>query len=590
MSEIRIPNAETKQYARADRGEVFGSLWETKSVDLTTNPGHITNSPLAQVAFSDDDDADFELPVKFIRSDADATDRLWALTQANGSAVNDGLMFKANSTSVNGTWAQDAIANTPTDAVDDMEIFGQASSRDRLVVSRATNLTLMNNGTWTASWWQGTLAQAALTSGVPHMLHTFLNFLSVTDGNKLHTIDDSLVVKNTRITLPTEYRIRWTADDGIFMYMGTENLRTREAYVFPWDGVSPTYDEPIVIGDYRSFCGKSDNNGIMHIVNGLGQLMRFNGKAFDVVAELPCANSYYRLASNAIHANGIDIVGGNLHFLLNAGLNGVADTNLLDNMRSGIWEYTPKTGLNHKYSPRRMTTTDQPSAFAYGGALINLGTDDGKYAAGYVIYTDNASTTKKTLQFSTEKSTDGPIYGHFITPYLEASKASAFWRRLKMACKDFEDSTNAIVVKYRVSRKKAFEDSLVNRRVGVTWTSTTTFTTTDADIANLTTGDEVEVFLGVGAGRTFHVVSVSDPSGGTYTVTIDEVNTGATSTGQIFMENWTKAGTMSGLAAKKKDFRVAKYNKWVQFKVEVRGSETSPEIYEMLAEFENKTK
>ncbi len=162
--QIAIPNQENKQWTKSSRGELFGSLWATKNIDLEVNRGKIRLSERIYRLFDSGDDADFEVPVKFIRTDADKTDRWWVLAQASAIGTTDGLMFKTTGTNPLTGWTQDAIADTPgvtTAGMTGMEIFGQANSYDRLVVARNTDLSRHNNGVWTASWWQTTFGGTA---------------------------------------------------------------------------------------------------------------------------------------------------------------------------------------------------------------------------------------------------------------------------------------------------------------------------------------------------------------------------------------------------------------------------------------------
>ena len=141
--QISIPPQDTKQFTKPSRGEVYGNLWATKNIDLFSNRGKARLSERMYRVFDDGDDADLEVAVKFLRSNAGGTDRWWALTQGGASATNDGLLFKTTATDPLVGWAQDASTATPTDCVDDMEIFGQQDNTDRLIVARSTDLGLL---------------------------------------------------------------------------------------------------------------------------------------------------------------------------------------------------------------------------------------------------------------------------------------------------------------------------------------------------------------------------------------------------------------------------------------------------------------
>jgi hypothetical protein len=106
-----------------------------------------------------------------------------------------------------------------------------------------------------------------------------------------------------------------------------------------------------------------------------------------------------------------------------------------------------------------------------------------------------------------------------------------------------------------------------------TWTSTTTFTTTQADMASAVVGDEIEILRGAAGGLLAHITEIVNNSG-TYTVTIDETFdqyiTGDVST--FVFRNWTKFAVIDptntlGYLNEKLDAK----GKFIQFKVELRG-------------------
>ena len=590
--QITIPSQDTKQFTKPSKGELFGNLWATKNIDLEANKGKIRLSGRTYRVFDSGDDVDFEIPVKFIRSDADKTERWWTLTQSGKSSVSDGLLFKATDTDPLTGWAQDAIANTPTDCVDDMEIFGQANNYDRLVVSRDTDLAMLNNGAWTASWWQGTLSQAALTATNPHPLEQFINLLLVIDGNVVHTIDDSLVVVANRITLPKEYQIIWTANDGSRVYFGTRHLRGGESLVFPWNGTDKTYDSPIPVDSFISLAGVVPKDGVLHIINGKGQLMRFNGQAFDVIASLPIVEKKLKWSNNIkriemVHPNGMAMIGNEICVLLAASTD--EDTTgsfFFEEFRAGIWAFNKEIGLYNKYSLGQYDGTTNndwgSSIIRYAGALLETDLKKGRFLAGCGVYSDNALTLIQSIIASkVDETTDNK--GYFITPQIQASSVRAFWKRLNLAFKKLENSTDRIIVKYRTEIGLARGSDGRMTSFALTWVDTDTFTSA-SNLSNILAGDEVEIIVGKGAGALAHVssISYSDP---TYTVNLDEAIPNVSGDAYMVFNRWTKLGTISSQTIAKQLYKIAKRSKWVQFKVEMRGTETSPEVEELLLEF-----
>lgn len=81
MPIIEIPSQETKKFIRPSRGEVFGNLFATRNINLISNKGKIRLSERLYRVFDEGDDADFEVPVKFLRVKTYDGDEWWALCQ-----------------------------------------------------------------------------------------------------------------------------------------------------------------------------------------------------------------------------------------------------------------------------------------------------------------------------------------------------------------------------------------------------------------------------------------------------------------------------------------------------------------------------
>lgn len=586
--QIAIPPQDTKQFIKPSSGEIFGNLWATKNIDLEANRGKIRLSERLYRVFDLADDSDFEIPVKFIRSNADQTERWWALTQKDKSSVSDGLLFKATATDPLTGWAQDAIADSPTDCVDDMEIFGQANSYDRLVVARDTDLAMLNNGAWTASWWDTTLVQDALTATNPHPLEQFMNLLLVVDGNLVHTIDDSLVVVASRIVLPKEYQIIWTANDGLRVYFGTRHLRGGEALVFPWNGTSKTYDPPIPVDSFISLAGVVPKNGVLHIINGKGQLMKYNGQAFDVIASLPVAEKKLQWSNGTkrkemVHPNGLAVIGNEICVLLEASTDEESPSAYyFEEFRAGIWAFNEDIGFYNKYSIGQYDGTTNndwgSSQMRYAGALIETDLKYGRFLAGCPIYLTPGSSYTAIVASQVDTTADNR--GYFITPQIQTSSVRAFWKRINLIFKKLENSTDRIIVKYRTSIYPARESDGRMKAYGITWTDTDTFTVSDADFANFAAGDEVEITVGKGAGALAHILSITGTSPN-YTVNLDEEIPNVSGSSEVVVNRWTKLGTISSQTITEKLYSIAKRNSWIQFKIELRGTESSPELEQL---------
>lgn len=593
MPAIILPTTDTKKLIKPDRGDIFGNLWATKNIDLDRNPGKIRLADRCKTSYSNNNDADFSLPFAFARTNADQTERWWALT---------GRMFKTADTDPSGAFTEDAIVggagtddDTPTDAQDNMTVFGQASGYDRLVVARATDIALLNNGVWKRTWWTGTLGKSALGSN-NHYIYKFINLLLVPDGNVLHTIDDSLVIVTNRITLPSEYSIKWIRDDGNFAYIGTWNTRGGYGLVFPWNGTSQTYEEPISVENQYSFSG-AVKDGILHIINGKGQLLRLNANAFEEVACFPFKDIPrlwdINIARNGVDPNGMTLVGGKINILANTGLG--SQTIITENSLSGIWEYDEERGLYLKYTMSLNlygANTDWGSGVMHKcGALVETNQQQGRFLAGVNLYSNTSYIVKKTINIG-EGINSANNRGYFITSELQSDEFRAFWKRFKLLFRKFENSTDRIIIKYRMERNNNFgnEGRITGSDVQVTWSDDSTFVVASEPysglFANVSAGDEVEIKFGVGSGALAHISSISG-SALPYTIIIDEAISGIvnTDTSEVRIQNWKKLGTISDQTINKQVYSIAKRSAWIQFKIELRGTETSPEIEKLVADF-----
>ena len=605
-----IPNINTKEIIKAPRGDIFGTLWATKNMDLVSMPGKFRLARRLKTVYDENDDADLDLPVAFLRSNANGTDKLWALTQRNGIEDSGGSIFNSDIGANPNAWEEEV--GSPTDCCDNMVNFGQASGVDRLIVARDNNLAKLNNGVWIDDWWTDAseLNQSTLNSDNFHYIHVFINLLLVPDGNVLHTVDDSDVVVLNRITLPDVYQIMWLADDGNDVYIGTKHRRGGKGLVFIWDGTSETYNIAREGGGNETFCGKADARGIMHVFNSLGELRQFNGDDFVPVAQLPIPETgryWYddfndvsgrgRQNTN-VRPNSMDLIDGNLHILLRGGFDG-NDNNPEPNIPSGIWEYAPGVGLYHKYS---LSTWDgnEENDYEWGTstchnigalkALDDFAFPDEKFVVGATIETDDDSNEINSILLPEAPSSMGKHRGYFITSKME-SKASvrAFWSRLHSLYRLMHESDHEIVLRYRVETTPNFEEVQAHDFLtfSVTWSDANTFTINDSDGSKLKVGDMVEILHGKGAGALAHITAINNTSGSNYTIEIDETLTGVSGTAKVRVMRFKKLGSISSQSIGQKIMGIVKRSKWIQLVVELRGDILSPELESLFLDFKN---
>lgn len=159
------------------------------------------------------------------------------------------------------------------------------------------------------------------------------------------------------------------------------------------------------------------------------------------------------------------------------------------------------------------------------------------------------------------------------------------------------EGADKIIVKYKNKDVLGLPTSTPHYSSSTTcqWTDTNTFTTT-ADLSEAkayldsvnddgsTNELEVEIISGAGAGAMAQVSSISF-STGTYTVNLAETITGAAATyySNIVIDNWKKIGEITPSDTNGwKEFSVANAGKWIKYKIELRGYETTIEDLQIV--------
>jgi hypothetical protein len=254
----------------------------------------------------------------------------------------------------------------------------------------------------------------------------------------------------------------------------------------------------------------------------------------------------------------------------------------MEDMPSGIWCHDKSLGLFCKYTLGQYKSTNNEwgsTAISGVGALVETQMNQGHFLAGASIYTDNATTIKHCIMTS-NTSTSADNRGYFVTTQIQTPYVSAFWDDIQAKFKKMENSTDAIIIKAR----NEVSPTLSYKRAVITWTSTSVFTSTDADFANVVGGEEIEVIVGKGAGATAHVSTISFATP-TYTITLDEAIPNVSGSAEVVINNYQKLGSITDQNVTERILQILRDAPWVQFKVELRGTVTSPEFEELTASF-----
>lgn len=193
-----------------------------------------------------------------------------------------------------------------------------------------------------------------------------------------------------------------------------------------------------------------------------------------------------------------------------------------------------------------------------------LGTD--VLWAGSIYNRDTSSNdTLGTISYGVEAR------GYCITPKISSSEVTSVFNKISLKWSPFVSELDKIIIKYRVEDDRL--ETVTLSDWDITWTSTTTFTSTETGWSGAEVGDEVEFLTGAGGGMLAHITTISLNTG-TYTVTIDETFAEYTSgdTGRAIFRNWikwqtiTSSNTLGYLAE-----QLGATGKFLQLKIELRG-------------------
>jgi hypothetical protein len=171
--------------------------------------------------------------------------------------------------------------------------------------------------------------------------------------------------------------------------------------------------------------------------------------------------------------------------------------------------------------------------------------------------------------------------GHFITPKMFAEDVEDAFKSVTLRFKPLKFG-DKIIVKYKDADKAnmpATLRSIVTNDNLVTWTSTTTFTTIATpneqtyNFSTLTSGDEIEIIGGAGAGYTGVVLSVSK-SGLQYTVVLTEAVpfVSVNDTSMVQASNFKLLDTITHTEnLTRKTIAIDTESSWLQIKVIMEG-------------------
>ncbi len=564
------------RWTQNNRTDVNGTLWSSFGLWLVENIGATRVYP--RMMITTDNPTDFGTVAAFSHyTDTFNNNSLhWALAGKyvwglSSSGVGYVGAFAKDSTISGGAHTGTPDGSTPNqscqDDLSDMLVYGGNGLAGSVLIVTTRRTLFYFKGYLDGTW--AKLADDTFVDSAAHMLCSY--------GTRVYATDQNTKVLSAAVTANTVGAMATSGANTIDLSLGgrpmsaitdilavtdgiwilTVNGTTDGCWIHKWDGATANTASAYEIKDATGVLVGIIIGNTPYVIDNTGRLLVFNGGAFVEVpnGKLPIKlgkelkNSRASTNTRWIHPNGIDLIDGRINILIN-NVYDDPNTTIEENLPSGIWEFDPNVGWYHK-APLSLYLQSGGSISDYGqnrlagvGALFAKktgstgATADGTMLVGAQCYTDASSTKYATWIDNTIDTIQKG--GYFVIDKLTSGNIQDIWQRAQVILKKLLDSSDSVTIKFRTADPAPTE-------MTITWTSTTTFTTTDANIANYAAGDEVEGIQGKGSGQCNHISDISAPSAGTYTVTVDTAFTGVGTSGtaKVRLQKWKKSSVLT---------------------------------------------
>jgi len=341
---IKIPA--NNQWKVDSASEILGQINYTQGVNFDDS-GYLSITPKPISLFSSVSDANFGIPLKtlyfnskyFILTDQDC----WEIDNSGSTP----LVF---------TNITDAEANRPApNKASDAVIW-----QNRVYVSSDTTTDVRY---WTGSAWADPTISIS-TSLSPHPMAIMGNFtngyLAIGEDNTVRLYNTSHTLQTT-LTINNNYTITCLLYRQNNLYIGTKANDGGDAKLFIWNGSGTVAQNEYGVSSNWIF-SLSEFDSSFVLVTNEGELLRWNGGGFDILAVFPVFNSPYRWSANVgsvigkVAMNGMvndgDIlyinIDGSVASAFTLGASQSFDSAFLPNQPSGLWCFDPKVGLYNR--------------------------------------------------------------------------------------------------------------------------------------------------------------------------------------------------------------------------------------------------
>ena len=580
---IKIPGE--LGWVQDNQADTLGSIKESFNIDPESNRGRIRTTRTKRVAYTGS-------PTGF--GEIAAMDKF------------DGTIYVASEhSSAHDIWAG---GNTPFDS-----FTNDPTSIE--IVPNTTDIKGWNNGLYAATgnemfystdgaaWTE--IGANVLTSGDPHLLESLNQYLYVTDQDyKVFSVTTGNAFQGSgsqtlNLNLPG-YTIMMLSAGIDQIWIGLSNIDGGvPSLVFEWDGTTANTTSARYEIQASGIMAGIVKDGVPYLVDSLGRLMRFNGGVFVEVARFPLNGGTFKgwgLAqqmARAIHPRGMAIDGDEILITVSNRTDGITSENY-NEFPSGVWAYSEKNGLYHKYSPSYQAVADtgttnltdygQYRTFSAGPMMVvesvavggdTVASNGGRvmFAMEYFIDADDTSADTQWGLFTDDTNDNTQKAGWYISPRIDSAKFRDVWEKLYPAISDLETSGDLVEIKYRT------KDETPTYFSG-TWTGTDRISTL-TELTNHKQGDEITIVHGKGAGAVVHATLVSSGAGSE--VVFDRSITGITvgQTSKFKIEKWKKIAKVTDTEIFDRGYTIGATDHWIQIKIYMQWT-GKRELYSIL--------
>lgn len=603
MPEINFPNPETRRWQGPYLGDYYGDFYKTYNIDLENNPGNIELS--TGVRYSTDSTdcgcASLSALTAFIRTNADGTDRWWAVNEG-------GSLYKtwgAVPTNLGSKFQVDTSAGTPGSPKDftiHENDSDSAAGNNILIVTRDTDVAVLNDtgaDTWNSNWWVTTKTMTALKTGLPHPIEYFpMRRISlIGDGNFIHIIDKNKNCTYARLVLPVNLRVEHIFVTAYRAWILCSGTRGNNGAVIEWDGSSESYNQIYDVKSIYPLSGVNWNE-IPIVITDKGLILEYDGNGFSpmirngqVIALPTYAEEGYYINYGDILPRGMTVTDNGL-VLINVGLG--STTNFPTRYNGGIWCLNPLSGNFYKkyslgqgtdtetvYGHQNTTDVGAIKAVSGGSILFIAGGQVGEGGVAGEVFYRVWTLSRGWISLNRR--------GYFLTQFVYSDNISEMWENIWLKFSKFRATGSKIIIKAKGVNSLLDE----NRRVfneEITWTSGTTFTITlAANDDALAVGDEVEILGRNNAGVLAHITEITGNHAALQTITIDETVLKTSGTSKATFDRWKKIGVIDSNTKYFAPLNIGIQSSFIQFKIELRGPATDYNIKQVTNLFKPQT-